>query len=134
MMFARSKQIAKIEKQSGGTALFLGIVISFVLLTAIPGTSWMTICLILIGCLALRDLIWIPLLIAWNILPFTQSLALVAGACLLLVAAGLSLAQPLLLFSSWFLPCYVLILASFMAVRRYVIEAGIERLEPETSD
>lgn len=133
-MVARSKQIAQIEKQSGGMALLLGIVISLVLMIAASGISWIIVCLVLVGCLALRDLIWIPLLISWSILPFTQSLALVAGASLLLAAAGLCLAQPLLLYRSWFLPCYTLILACFMLVRKRVVEAGIERREPERSD
>lgn len=132
-MVARSKQIAQIEKQSGGMALLLGIVISLVLMIAASGISWILVCLVLVGCLALRDLIWIPLLISWSILPFTQSLALVAGASLLLAAAGLSLAQPLLLYRSWFLPCYTLILACFMLIRKRVVEAGIERREPEIS-
>lgn len=130
-MLVRSKQIAQIEKQSGGMALLLGIVISLVLLIAVSGISWIIVCLVLVGFLALRDLIWIPLLNSWNILPFTQSLALVAGASLLLAAVGLSLAQPLLLYRSWFLPCYTLILASFMLVRRRVVEARIERWELE---
>ncbi|MCX5974308.1 MAG: hypothetical protein NTU59_06520 [Coprothermobacterota bacterium] len=133
MMVTHSKQIAQIEKQSGWMALLLGIVISLVLMIAVPGINWIIVCLVLVGCLALRDLIWIPLLASWSILPFTQSLALAAGASLLLAAAGLSVAQPLLLYRSWFLPCYTLILAGFMLVRRRVVEAGIERRELEIS-
>jgi hypothetical protein len=133
MMMTRSKQIIQIEKQSGWMALLLGIIISSVLMIAMPGISWIIVCLVLVGCLALRDLIWIPLLTSWSILPFTQSLALAAGASLLLAAAGLSLAQPLLLYTSWFLPCYTLILACFMLARRHVIETGIGRREPGIS-
>ena len=133
MMVTHSKQIAQIEKQSGWMALLLGIVLSMVLIIAVPGINWIIVCLVLVGCLALRDLIWIPLLASWSILPFTQSLVLAAGASLLLTAAGLSVAQPLLLYRSWFLPCYTLILAGFMLVRRCVVETGIERREPEIS-
>jgi hypothetical protein len=108
-------------------ALLLGILISSVLMIAVPGISWIITCLVLVGFLALRDLIWIPLLTSLNILSFTQSLALVAGASLLITVVGLSLAQPLLVYRSWFLPCYTLIPASFVLVRRRVVEAGIER-------
>lgn len=130
-MVTRSKQIAQIEEQSGWMASLLGVVISLVLMIAVPGISWMIVCPVLVGCLALRDLIWIPLLILWRILPITQSLALVVGASLLLAAAGLSLAQPLLLYTSWFLPCYIVILACFMLVRGRVVEAEIGRRKPE---
>jgi len=134
MMVARSKQIAQIEKQSGGMALLLGMVISLVLMMATPGVRWIIVCLVLVGCLALRDLIWIPILTCWSILPLIQSLAMVAGASLLLAAAGLSLAHPLLLYTSWFLPDYTLILAGFTLFRGRAVEAGIEKWKPEISD
>jgi hypothetical protein len=133
-MMARSKQIAQIDKQSGWMALFLGVVISLILMIAVPEPRWIIVCLVLVGFLALRDLIWIPILNCWSIIPLIQSLAMVAGASLLLAAAGLSLARPFLIYTSWFLPGYTLILAGFVLFRGRVVEAGIERWKTEISD